>query len=517
MKYTLKYLVPILVFVLGISVMATNAYFYSQSEHNERIESTMERVSLIGNRITNEIEHNQLYTIDSFAELTRMFSKYVLEYLNIAKIYDENTELIFSSTPSKFFKDGTYIDRSTIEKVLLNKKSYIQYNEKNMQIDAVFLLAMPLKEGEIYSKRYGALYLQFDMSIQHVKLMENIYTYSLINGMVILIMVIVLALIIYFLILRRLSNLHKMTIELAQGNYDVQIESRLNDELGEVNRSFNTMVSQISKHKKELETKVDEAVEKNMQQSRVMMQQNRLVAMGEMINNIAHQWRQPLNTLALILQKFEILHQRGLLSEEKLTQNIQKGMKQIDKMSTTIDDFRDFFRQDKEMQVFYVKEMVDEAVEFMENALAEANIELTCTIEASTEMSAYKNELTQVVINLINNAKDALVDNRENSRIIDISCLVINEQMVMKVRDNAGGVPSDIIDKVFDPYFSTKEEGEGTGIGLYMSKMIIEDNMNGKLSVRNSADGAVFTITLSLDNVHPFCEISCDMKIRKKV
>lgn len=517
MQYKLKYVVPILLFIVGVSVMGINAYFYAKNEHAQRVELSLERTSIIGNRITNEIEHKQLYGSESFAELTRMFSKYALEYLNIAKLYNENSKLIFTSTPSKYYEKNVYINESIIKKVLLNRESYIKYSNEYMQVNAVFPLAMPLKKGEIYSKSYGVLYLQFDMSTQHKKLMQNIYKYTMINGLVILLMVIVLGALIYILILRRLNNLHEMTMAISKGNYDVRVETSFNDEFGEVNKAFNDMVTQISKHNRELENKVDEAVDKNEKQSRLMMQQNRLIAMGEMINNIAHQWRQPLNSLALILQKFELLQEKGLLTEEKVSSTVEKGMFQIEKMSSTIDDFRNFFKKDKEKQVFYIKELIEEANIFMENSLSEFNIELISKIEPSTEISGYKNELMQVIINLVNNAKDALVENREKDRRISINCHVENENMMMEIADNAGGVPSDVIDKVFDPYFTTKEEGKGTGIGLYMSKTIIEDNMGGRLSVSNSKDGAVFRIVLSLDNAHPFCEIFCEVKEKGKL
>jgi len=499
MKYNLKYIVPILVFIIGSTVMSVNTYFYAQSEHERKIESIIERTLIIGNRITNEIEHQKLYGDKSFEELSRIFSKYTLEYLNIAKIYDNNINVIFSSTPSKLYCNGIYISKETIKEVIKTRKPYIVYSEDSMGVDAIFLL-----------KNYGALYLQFDMSTQHKKLMENIYKYALVNGLVILLMVIVLAVLLYFLILRRLNNLYKMTVEVSNGNYDVRVDSCLNDELSEVNNAFNDMVEKISKHQLELEIKVEEAVIKNEEQSRIMMQQNRLISMGEMINNIAHQWRQPLNTLGLILQKFELFHKRGVLSEEKLVQNIEKGMIQIDKMSTTIDDFRNFFKKDKEKQIFYIKELVEEVSLFLENTLLAFNIRLEIDVEPSTEMSGYKNEFTQVLINLVNNAKDALVANKESDRWIGIRCRVANENMIMEIQDNAGGVPSHIIEKVFDPYFTTKEEGKGTGIGLYMSKTIIEENMGGKLKVHNSQEGAVFTIELSLNDVHPFCEIYCE-------
>lgn len=512
MKYSLKYLVPIFILILGLTITSVNIYFYSQNEHQQRIGIIKERISIIGNRITTEIEHKQLYDNDSFAELTRIFSQYSLEHLVIANMYNENGELIFKSSPSKYIRYRTQNDKKIIEYVIQEKKSHVREHKSERIIDAVFPVAMPLKNDEIYAKDFGTLYLQFDLEDAHTKLTQNIYTYSFVNALIILLMVSVLAIILYFLILRRLGELHKMTVELSKGNYDVRVKTCLNDELGEVNSAFNKMAQTISQHNKELETKVQESVEKNLQQSRVMMQQNRLVAMGEMINNIAHQWRQPLNTLGLILQKFELFHQRKMLTDEKIRDSVSKGMLQIEKMSSTIDDFRDFFKQDKEKQVFYIKELVDETVELMGTTLELDGIIFRDDIDPTTEIHAYKNELAQVVINIVNNARDALVERDHKDKWIHIGCRVEDEVMIMEIEDNAGGIPANIIDKIFDPYFSTKEEGQGTGIGLYMSKTIIEDNMGGRLGVHNSSVGALFTINLSLDNVHPFCEVACDFE-----
>lgn len=507
MRYSLKFIVPAVVLILGVTDMGMNIFFYSKSEHAKRVELTKERISIVGNRIANEIEHKQLYGEKSFAELRRIFSQYTLEYLNKAEIYNEDALMIFNSTPAKF-SSNNYSNNKSISQVIKDKKLYIYHHREEMRIDAIFPLAMPLKDNEVYSKNYGALYLEFDMSVQHQQLEDSIYKYAIVNGFVILLMVMVLAFLMYFLILRRLSILHKMTIALSMGNYDVRVESGFNDELGKVNNAFNNMAQQIAKHQKELESRVEEAVKKNKQQNHLMMQQNRLVAMGEMINNIAHQWRQPLNTLALILQKLELFHKRGKLSSDSLEENVAKGMFQIETMSTTIDDFRDFFKQDKEMQTFCMKELIEESSKLMQSTLEENRIQISSNIEPSTQISAYKNELIQVIINLINNAKDALVENVESDRWIDIGCYVEDEKMVMEIRDNAGGVPEDVIDKIFDPYFSTKEEGKGTGIGLYMSKTIIEENMKGMLEVENSDEGAVFKVILYLDNLHPFCIVN---------
>ncbi len=226
----------------------------------------------------------------------------------------------------------------------------------------------------------------------------------------------------------------------------------------------------------------------------LLIQQGRHASMGEMIGNIAHQWRQPLNALGLLIQKIGYLHSRGTLDEENINVNIDKGMKLIHGMSKTIDDFREFFNPKKKSELFQIREAIDSAHSIVESAFASHMIEYQLEMYDDIEVKGYKNEFSQVLVNLLNNAKDVLVEKDVCPAYIRIFVIKGDNKLVLKVCDNGGGIPESQLEKIFDPYFSTKEEGKGTGIGLYMSKMIIEDHMHGKLSASNTAEGACFTI-----------------------
>ena len=236
-------------------------------------------------------------------------------------------------------------------------------------------------------------------------------------------------------------------------------------------------------------------------QESMLIQQSRQAAMGEMIGNIAHQWRQPLNALGLTVQKIKMYHDEDILTSQNLNKSVDKSIILINKMSTTIDDFRNFFKINKIKEDFYIKDAVDEVINLIDTSLKSNNIQIdTSNIDKNIIFLGYKNELEQVLLNIINNAKDALIDNNIQSPKIVIKISVVNRNIFIKISDNAGGIPQDIINKIFEPYFTTKEQGKGTGIGLYMSKMIIENNMNGILSVQNSEKGAHFTIKLIKEN-----------------
>ena len=245
----------------------------------------------------------------------------------------------------------------------------------------------------------------------------------------------------------------------------------------------------------ELEERITQAVLLSKQKDHMLAQQSKLASMGEMIGNIAHQWRQPLSALSLLIQKQQILYERGLLTAEKVQESVQKGTALINKMSTTIDDFRDFFKPNKQKVDFDIKDVVEDTLNLISAALYNQSIGLVLNLREGIIIRGYKNEFSQVVLNLINNAKDVLVEKKLENAEIRIDTIVEDTTIKLQISDNGGGIPKDVIEHVFEPYFTTKEEGKGTGVGLYMSKMIIEENMQGRLDVYNSSSGAVFTIS----------------------
>ena len=264
----------------------------------------------------------------------------------------------------------------------------------------------------------------------------------------------------------------------------------------ELHHSLEKKSEELLALNKELEQRIVDAVFRSKQKDHLMAQQGKLASMGEMIGNIAHQWRQPLNALGLLLQKQQIFFDRGLLTSEKLKESIDKGTLLINKMSSTIDDFRDFFKPNKEKTDFDVQEVIEHTLELLGAALYNQNISLILDVKENVSIHGYRNEFSQVILNLLNNAKDVLIENSIPQAEITISSWVDENKVTICVGDNGGGISEGVIGHVFEPYFTTKEEGKGTGIGLYMSKMIIEDNMGGVLSVANDGRGAVFSIVM---------------------
>jgi C4-dicarboxylate-specific signal transduction histidine kinase len=226
----------------------------------------------------------------------------------------------------------------------------------------------------------------------------------------------------------------------------------------------------------------------------MLIQQSRLAAMGEMIGNIAHQWRQPLNTLGIHMQSLGIFYGTPNFNKEFLDKTIAKSMETIKHMSKTIDDFRGYFRPDKAKTDFYVIEAIKNTLSLLEGCFDNPKITIDFVELDNPVVNGYRNEFAQVFLNILNNAKDALIERKINDAKVTITICSEVSCAVITVADNAGGIPDEVIDKVFDPYFTTKCSQEGTGIGLSMSKSIIEKNMGGILSVRNTEEGAEFRI-----------------------
>ena len=245
-----------------------------------------------------------------------------------------------------------------------------------------------------------------------------------------------------------------------------------------------------------LDKRVDEEinarlkVEKEQEMQRqFLIQKSKLSSMGEMMGAIAHQWRQPLNALNLNIQNLEDDFDEGLITKSFIQNFIDKNRQTIVFMSKTIDDFRNFFKIDKAKARFSIKEAVIQTLALQSAQFK--NYHILVDIEGEdVEIEGFKGEFQQVILNILSNAKDAIIERKKDEGHI----LIEIHPTYMLIEDNAGGIEESILERIFEPYFTTKEQGEGTGIGLYMSKMIIEKNMGGRLSVENGQKGAKFTI-----------------------
>jgi two-component system CheB/CheR fusion protein len=282
---------------------------------------------------------------------------------------------------------------------------------------------------------------------------------------------------------------HKVQIKRNNRIYHFRVNiSPANLEIG--NEEFVVTLSNV--------TELEEEMAKNIQQERLLQQQAKMASMGEMIGNIAHQWRQPLNSLSTLNTVLGLdFEENESLSKKQLEEYQEQANYFIQKMSSTIDDFRNFFLPSHKTRVaFNLKESIEQMATFLKESYDLHQIKLIVNVDEKIELNSYQNEFEQVLLNILNNAKDAHIINTTEKPMVTIDFCDEQERICLSIQDNAGGIDEKIIDKVFEPYFSTKFEDEGTGIGLYMSKMIIEQSMNGKLNIENVDEGVVVTIYL---------------------
>jgi C4-dicarboxylate-specific signal transduction histidine kinase len=232
------------------------------------------------------------------------------------------------------------------------------------------------------------------------------------------------------------------------------------------------------------------------EEEQLMKQQAKMAVMGEMIGNIAHQWRQPLNALSALNIGLGLKYKTGNLSDEEMQKFKKKSNDIIQNMSKTIDDFKNFFQPNKVKESFYVNEAIEGAIVFISDVYHQHKIKILHCTNMDIEINSYKNELMQVLLNIFNNSKDAIIEKGIKNPTVTITTVQSKEEISIFIQDNAGGVEPEVLERIFEPYFTTKFQSHGTGIGLYMSKMIIEESMGGFLSSENRDDGLLTIIKI---------------------
>jgi two-component system, NtrC family, C4-dicarboxylate transport sensor histidine kinase DctB len=300
-------------------------------------------------------------------------------------------------------------------------------------------------------------------------------------------------------------------VEFIAIRYDVTAEVELKKsleikekELEQLNLNLEHKVKEQTKQLKELnktlEQRVIEEIKKNDEKQKLLFWQSRMASLGQMLANIAHQWRQPLTELNLTL--FNMKRASLSQNEKKVDELYKESKSLITSMSSTIEDFTNFFNPQKEKKSFEIKDAINEALIILRKVIEIENIHIQIDVPINYKVIGVSNELSQVIINLIQNSKDAFIQNDIKNKTIVMTLReeqILNKKYaLLEIKDNAGGISKENIDKIFDPYFTTKYKSQGTGLGLFMSKMIIEKSLEGELSHKNNDTGSTFIIKLML-------------------
>lgn len=316
---------------------------------------------------------------------------------------------------------------------------------------------------------------------------QNVFNIILIISVISIILVFLFSIILSVLLINNFKALHNDL------EHNVQEKTK---ELKELNLSLERRIAQVVKN--------------NRKKDIVMFQQSRFASLGEMLNNIAHQWRQPLGSISMIIQSFQTKNSLGKLTDEYIEEKTEDALLLANNMSNTLDDFKNFFLPDKRKEDFFIVDCIKHSFELSKYILEKESIKFKIEYEKDVETHNYYNELSHVFLNLISNSKDALCTNvAKNDRIIKVIVREYQENIHISFIDNGGGIPEDIAPKIFEPYYTTKYKSAGTGIGLYMSKQIVEKHMGGSIMQKNiihkfdddiKYSCSLFTIKIPINN-----------------
>jgi C4-dicarboxylate-specific signal transduction histidine kinase len=415
------------------------------------------------------------------------------------------------------------MSKEEIDKTKIAKHDIVFSKTSN---ENVFMYSYPVYLSSVH---WGWLHFELSLDEYNIKL-NDMYNQFFILATLMLITMLIVSYLIAKMVSRPIVNLEVVSQEIYNGDLSKRVSIETSDEIGKLSLTFNKMIDRLEKSQEELkeshdvleervkertdelenksiqleelndnlEHLVHEEISKRQKQEQLLSQHSTLASLGEMIGTIAHQWRQPLNALGLVIQNIQLTYMMDELDDDFIEKSVSKANLLTSTMSKTIDDFRNFFKPNKEITKFSLDNSINNSLSLISSTFEYNGINIEYEIVNDIDLIGFPNEFSQVILNILTNSKDAFVENKITNPLVSLEIKKDDNYGFVVIKDNAGGIPLDIIEKVFEPYFTTKEEGKGTGIGLYMSKIIIEKNMNGELFVNNIKDGAQFTVMVPL-------------------
>ncbi len=446
-----------------------------------------------------DVQHKNITIEQSYdvIELAKqLISKDWNSYLQIA-LSKEYEPFFIAKMIKKFFFIGEQ-DKNTI----LQNSIISNINEKNMKINSMIdriYISLKQDDAEKISLLIDSIYFEINtislyitnltnydlnMAINEKRDTQKIYNTLAIILSISIIFVFAMSILLSLIIIINFKKLHF-------GLEDAVREKT--KELQALNES--------------LELRIKNEVSNSRKKDLIMFQQARLVSLGEMIANIAHQWRQPLGSLMMIIQGFQTKLELKKLTPEIVEEKVNDAILLGNSMSKTLEDFQSFFKPNRDRERFSLKDCIQNAFDLSKYLLDEEKIEFHLKIKHDVELNGFYNELSQVFLNIISNSKDAL-SSKNHKRLIEVTVKESKDRIRINIVDNGGGIDEEILPHIFEPYYTTKYKSTGTGIGLYMSKQIIEKHMQGSITCKNIyykignqdfENCALFTITISPD------------------
>lgn len=404
----------------------------------------------------------------------------LIEYLIDSKIllmkvkkYDgSNGAIYFHNTQNQLIEK--YLDINKSDENFSNLLQSCKIGEKNLEnIDGKFYVTKKISLSNTQDKKIATAIFFLDVTkekLEYINLIKNF----LITSVILFLLAAIIVNYFFTFLIKKINQKEQILIDINK-NLEEKITTEIDTRL------------QIQK----------EAQAEKEKSEQILIQQSKLAMMGEMIGNIAHQWRQPLMQLSASIMYLDAYYEKGKLTKERFQKKVSQSISVIEYMSKTIEDFRNYYKPEKQKETFLIKESIDSALFIIDSSLKNSFIETQIYYsDENISINSFKNEFSQALLNIIANAKDILLLRSIKNPKITIHVYEEENHKYIVIEDNAYGIEEDIISKVFEPYFTTKHKSQGTGIGLYMTKMIIENNIGGVIKVENGELGAKFTVIL---------------------
>lgn len=465
MNNKLSYKLITYILIISFTITSISLYINLNKTYNDQIQQFEKNLNNIQkNRL--DILSQSLWDVNETA--INIFLKNMLNNDNIiyAKIIENDNNI---------YEIGSHRNKDVIKKEF---NIYKQFKNENYYIGKLIIIA--------------------DLRPLYQKLQSNAITIIIEE----LIKIFLISLLIIFFIKQFLTNnLEKMANYANNLNLDnLNVPLKIKEETTNKNDEIDIVANAINK----MRTNLQHQLERSREKDTILAHQSKMAAMGEMIGNIAHQWRQPLSVISTAATGIKVNKEIGVYDEKQVLDTMDAINESAQYLSTTIDDFRDFFKPEKKKQHFYINNVINKALSLVSQQFKNKEIEIIQNIE-NAEIFGFENELIQVFINLLNNAKDELVTLKQEKKLIFIESNIHNHQLIITIKDNANGVKEELLSRIFEPYFTTKSKNLGTGIGLYICEEIIVKHMKGAIKVTNQTytykdieyRGAQFTITLN--------------------
>ncbi|OCL82112.1 sensor histidine kinase [Arcobacter porcinus] len=412
-----------------------------------------------------DLEYDQSLEVLILAKeiIEKNYSEYKTGFRNKNRLFIITFIKYFIISEQAYYKNellkNSLIDN--IDTLYLSIFNKIDLLEANSDKDYFKNINLDINEIDIFLS--SLINYDLILAINEKRDTDKIFNTILIFSFISIFLVLFFTILLSFFITRHFKNVHTVQEKIVEDK---------TKELKELNSS--------------LELKISQEVAKNRKKDIIMFQQARLASLGEMLNNIAHQWRQPLGSISMIIQSFRTKQKLNKLTDDFIEQKTKDALLLAQNMSNTLDDFKNFFDPNRQKIRFFIEDCILQSIELSKYSLSKENIKIKLNIKQNIELYSYYNELSHVILNILSNSKDALASlENKDDRIIKIITKAYKKYLIINILDNGGGVPKEILPKIFEPYFTTKYKSAGTGIGLYMSKMIIDKHLKGKINCKN--------------------------------